>query len=235
MPTDRSSAPPVQPPGRTRTTSPRKPMATPRTVDTCGRCPVTRRNTTTHSGIEATISAASPDGMSASESVTPPMPMPSRRKPSSALAASSRRVTASAERPRRTVRIVGEDDGREQQPAPGPEQRRERLDEDRDPEVGRSPDQVDGDQPGPDLGGARFLVAAAGRRSALTRWDRPAGSRTRGSPTPAAIGTQDAQHGRGHHGTGEGGVAARLARRWPCRRAGGPRSPGGWRPARSRC
>jgi hypothetical protein len=81
-----------------------KPRTTPPTVRRVGRSPVPARTSTTHSGIDATSSAARLDGRPRScASVTRPLPPSSSSRPVPAAPASSRPVARKAERPRRTA------------------------------------------------------------------------------------------------------------------------------------
>jgi hypothetical protein len=69
-----------------------------------GRSPTTRRNRTTHNGIEAMISEARPIGTSRSVMKRSEFP-PGNRSPIRAAEASSARVSRSALRPRRQTTI----------------------------------------------------------------------------------------------------------------------------------
>jgi hypothetical protein len=100
--TPAEAAPPVDEPGSARTTSPAKPTRTPATVAAGARSPRPNLSTTTHSGTEATSSAARPEGTVCSPRTTPPLPPSSSSVPTAAAPASCRRFTRSAPRPRRS-------------------------------------------------------------------------------------------------------------------------------------
>jgi hypothetical protein len=79
-------APP--PPGRSRSATPAKPTATPASVAAPTRSPVTARMSTTHNGIAAMMSAASPLGTSCSATITRPLPPATSPAPTSVHASS---------------------------------------------------------------------------------------------------------------------------------------------------
>ena len=120
----------------------------------------------TQTGIIAISSAVMPDGTVCSPKATMPIPPPSRSAPTIALSRHSRRVgmtndaALAGDRPGQQDRAGQQEAGRRHQ------ERRDRVDRDRDPEVGRAPDDVEDEHPEPD----RRAPRRRGRR--LGRWHR---------------------------------------------------------------
>jgi hypothetical protein len=92
-----SESPP--PPGRSRRATPQKPKTTPTSVTRATRSPDARRINTTQTGTIATISAASPEAIDCSATITRPLPPAASAMPQNAAHAAWRPVTdASTER-----------------------------------------------------------------------------------------------------------------------------------------
>lgn len=92
--------PPSEPVSESAATPP-KPTSTPARVSTCGRSRTSRRKSTSHSGTDATSSAARPLEMCCSATETRPLPPVSSSTPTRAAPRNSRRFMAKAPRPRR--------------------------------------------------------------------------------------------------------------------------------------
>ena len=83
---------------------PAMPTATPTHVTSGGRSPVTARSSTTHNGMTATMSAATPLGTCFSASASAPMPTPSSSSPDHDGTPQLGPGTDRARRPRRSRR-----------------------------------------------------------------------------------------------------------------------------------
>ena len=144
-------------PGRGRPTPPNAdgPTRTRDADEARRRCPTTasrgsrsprksRPKTATQTGIIAISSAAMPDGIVCSPNATMPIPPPSSRPPTIA-----RVAPLAPGRPDEARRGRGRCDQAsriapgEREPDRGHEERRDRVDRDRDPEVGRAPHEVE--------------------------------------------------------------------------------------------
>ncbi|GAA0934090.1 hypothetical protein GCM10009560_40890 [Nonomuraea longicatena] len=95
---------PLSPPVSDSPAIPARPTSTPATVSGLGRSRRANLNTTSHSGTEATSSAASPVEMYCWATASRPLPVLSSRTPMAAAPTSSRRVIRSAEGPERMSR-----------------------------------------------------------------------------------------------------------------------------------
>ena len=70
------------------------------------RSPDTARSSTTHSGIAAMMSAASPDGTSCSATITSPLPPATSSAPTTAQESSCRRSSRAPRTPRRIATAI---------------------------------------------------------------------------------------------------------------------------------
>ena len=139
-----------------------------------------RRSSTTQSGTDAMISDASPVGMSRSAKKSTAF-APGSRQPISDARAELRGGRSRSVPPRQST-IAGHDRARGDEPRRDREQRRDRLAGDRDDEVRRAPDDVDGPEGGPHL---RLVAHACRAHSSDSA--APAPSR----PMPSARGHDD--------------------------------------------
>ncbi|GAA0375606.1 hypothetical protein Acor_81000 [Acrocarpospora corrugata] len=94
------------PPSSDRTATPPNPTRTPVRVSMGGLSRNTTRSTISHSGVEATSSAARPVPMYCSATATMPLPPVSRSTPTRAAPPNSRQVMRRARPPRRSSRNV---------------------------------------------------------------------------------------------------------------------------------
>ena len=127
----------------------------------------TRPKIATQTGIIAISSAAIPDGTVCSPQATAPMPPPMRSAPTMKQSRSCVRVGRTSA-PRRTIATADEHhDAGDQESRRRHQERRDRLDRDPDPEVGRAPDDVEDQDRQPDerraaLGAVLSLVGIVG-------------------------------------------------------------------------
>ncbi len=159
------------------------------------RAAVARRGTmrpkiATQTGIIAMSSAVIPDGMVCSPNATMPMPPPSSRPPTMSESRHSRRVGATKRAAIARERPEQQDRTGDAEADRGHEERRDRLDRDRDPEVGRAPDDVEDEHAQPEP----HASSGARRWSRWHRWvvqDRPS---VRWAPWPSPLGQPDRNH-----------------------------------------
>ena len=129
---------------------PTKPTTVPSRLSAAGRSRAAKRRQTSHSGVAATSSAAIPDGTVCSATATPPLPPSRSRSPTVAAAAELARTDPQRARPLAHRDDRAEQQAGEQEAGAHRQQRRDGLHDHPDRQVGRAPDEVDGDKGDPD-------------------------------------------------------------------------------------
>ena len=190
-----SSAPaPPNADGPTRNATPTKPTAIPTMAIRGRRSPRNSRpKMATQTGISAMNRAVMPDGMVCSPKATMPMPPPSSRPPTMKESRHSRRV-GGTNRPRSRASDQSEQDAAgDREPDRRHEERRDRLDRDRDPQVRRAPDDVQDEHARARCLGPRY---GAGGRRGWHRWLVQGGGSLRLPGWPSPVGQTTARAGR---------------------------------------